>query len=290
MTLQLARIQGRCETFAKKRFDATGHQLNIPKVSGWPETVTSEAEFSTLISEMYKWFHEDWRPEVEYLYGAAERVGQGSHLVRTFHGDVQSLRQAKEHTNTEKDQKHANWWKREKAGGTAPSDATYWQACAEAIVAECLEALTQLVGVVNAVVSDQHEIKAWRQRADASAGVDVGAQVSVVMGDLGLSFPPSKIDYLIREVTTQWEWRVGKLAPSDDAATELANLVARVLLGEIIKPLPCRYEDVLDVLAAHDNVTAALLVAHGLAESASHSGSEEFVELFEGVWATISTQ
>lgn len=290
MTLKLAQIQGRCETLSKKRFDATGHQIKIPTISRWPESVDSEDAFSTLVTEMYKWFHEDWRPEVEYLYGAAERVGQASHLVRTFHGDIKSLRHAKEHTDSEKDQKHANWWKRDKSGGAAPSDAKYWQLCAEAIIGECFDALTQLVGVVNAVVASQDEIRAWKHRADASAGADVGAQVSVVMGDLGLSFPPWKTEHLIRQAETQWEWRVGKLAPSDDAATELANLVARVLLGEVIKPLPCHYEDVLDVLAAYDNVTAALLVAHGLAESASYSDGDEFVQLFETVWATISTR
>lgn len=289
MTLELARIQSRCETFARKRFDATGHQIGIPAISRWPHNVTSEAEFSTLVTELYKWFHEDWRPEVEYLYEPAGRLGQVTNLLRTFHADVHSLRQAKEHTKTtDKDDRQASRWKREKSAGVEPSDASYWQACAEAIVGECVDALTQLIGVVIAVVADHRETKAWKQWADASAGADVVAHVSVVMGDLGLSFPRRKLDYLVREVTKQWEWRLAKLAPSDDAATELANLASRVLLGEVIKPLPCHYETLLDLLAGHDNVTAALLVAHGLAESVAYTDGEEFAEIFATVWATIS--
>jgi hypothetical protein len=266
---------------------ATGEILPAPDVRTWTFDVVSQADFRALVSDCYTWWKEAWSTEIQTL---ARLSRPHTRALNDFTTTVNNLRTSHQHTPQPgvKAFASASAWIAQACGTDPPTDAAEWAACGEAFTDQTCAAGAALAAAAADVVADPALAKQWADLTATRASVDPTATTDVVLQDLGLSYSPHRLEYIRRQVDTQWKRRATTTA--DNAQAALEAVVEAVLIGTSFLPLPCGYSEVLDRLGIAGNLAAvhALWLAHAVAERGTYVDTAQFLDVVERTWTQIT--
>ncbi|WP_372665837.1 hypothetical protein [Amycolatopsis kentuckyensis] len=243
-----------------------------------PESIDNLATFKALVSQVYMQWHEKWGVDVGFLLGTAHQVAP---LARTFWATLKDIRTAHQHSTNKPAVRALSEWQYEACGARSPTKPNEWALCAEKLIAQLVDALSDLADVAMIVQQRESDRRAWRQRSAES----VRSAVVRVAADLGLQLSAGSIDYYKRQV--EGRWRTYRIPRGKTIRSELDSLVERSLMAQSPR-LPCGHLEILQELGVIGSSAAfaGIQLAHAVA-AVSRTRGDAFLKLVVATWASV---
>lgn len=255
-------------TLAQARLLATGSPPSTEPPNLSP-CCGSQAEFDALVMGYYAFFNDSLAQEVAFLDGLAPNP-----QVKALRQLIYNLRTSIAHGDNPKAEEAAARWRRQYQ---SPQDA------ADALAAELMQVLVILSGIAVAAARNPGHTARWQELLS----VDVGTIFSAVAADLGLSFTEGNRMRMVRLVEGRLKNRQGR----GDRRLLVADYCAQQITADR-RPLPVPYDQILDALGliGKAQASAAILVAHSVAEISPRLNGEAFVARVEEAWRALRAQ
>ncbi|WP_125731799.1 hypothetical protein [Amycolatopsis sp. WAC 04197] len=256
----------------------TGEPLEPLSRAEIPKTVLSLADFRTLVSEVYKCWHEQWGQDVAFLLTTTRAA---TPKTQDFKARFQKIRTAHEHSTNAGAVRVLQNWYYEACGTRTPQDPNEWAICARKLILQLTNAITELADAAMSISQSENQRNAWQQHSATS----VRAVVVRIAIDLGLSLRESAIGYHTRQVENQLRWY--RSPKRQNASAELDSLVERSLMSQS-PALPCDHMTILrelEVIGSR-SAFAGIQLAHAVA-AVSHTRGDAFLKLVAASWASI---
>jgi hypothetical protein len=274
---ELDEFERHCIALSQHKKACTGEPLLVPKRSQWTSLIQSEADFSSIVSDVYKLWRETWKLDVGFLIDAKG----DSTTARDFGRLIYQLRTADQHTDNAEATARRAEWTTDACGGHSPTSQGDWAACGRAL----LVILTAAVASLSALAAANRLQPAFRQAWQAKFSESISAVVTRVAADLKLHLSQPNRQHHERQVERKWSRY--RLRQGETAAQAMASFAECSLVSEI-RQLPCDYLDILDelhVLGKTDAVVA-LRLAHSVAEISLTTG-DTYIKLVASTWTML---
>lgn len=246
MSSELSRLQAAVSGLSSQKLLATGVRLEALPAQALGEVWN---DFDRLVQEIYKWYMEDIRADVNFLFSEANST------ERVVLAGIQQLVMDQRHVTAHryKDAPRAHRWRSDHQAGGAGNSALRI-----AFLDDLTRAVTCLSAIAQRVARASSLALPWR---DLLADTPIGL-VSSVCADLGLRPNPQHLNYLVRQYEQHPMLKRNPDGPSR------RNLAEAVVTGRELVRISVPYRELLDAagLIAHQEARSFLLLAHSLEE------------------------